>query len=69
LSELLSHQPSQLKSLNMRGCPIGDQTLHAAAAIQTLEHLAVVDTNVSREALTEVHAARPDLRLWPRPPE
>jgi hypothetical protein len=64
--ELLSHRPPRLTSLTMRGCPIGDQTLRAAAAIPTLEYLDVVGTNVSEGALAELHTARPTLRGFPR---
>lgn len=62
---LLRTGNTSLKSVNLRGTPIGNEIFNVIGAMPELEHFDVVDTKVTNEALSEFTSKRPEISCWP----
>ncbi|MFG2020930.1 hypothetical protein [Actinomadura geliboluensis] len=58
---------THIKSLSLRGTPVSDAIVPVLSRYD-LDHLDLVDTELTDTALSGIRAERPGIRMFPRPP-
>lgn len=64
--EILRSGETSLKSVGLRGTPVTNKVFEVLDSIPNLEHLDVVDTNVTKDAILDFNARRPEVSCWPK---
>ena len=64
--EALSTGQATLKYVTLRGTPVDEEVFKVLNDMPRLKHIDVVDAKVSRKALQEFIAKRPELTCWPK---